>query len=158
MSSRRERRTRPTPKTSKADQDREDTRKSFVWTRRAALWTGAAVVVAVVGIVVPILTTSDQNPASPQPKGIEVITVPLDRIGGAPILPVPVATTIPVAYLPAGWQLYIDCLQEVGGKYLLAQISSGQYQDEWIDLLDIETPEGQEIQKLKQPPPACSAS
>ncbi len=139
MSSRRERRSRATPKTSKADQDREVAQKSLVWTRRAALWTGAAIVVAVVGIVVPILTTSDQNTPSPQPKGMEVITVPLDRIGGAPILPVPVATTVPVAYLPAGWQLYINCLQEVGGKYLLAQISSGQYQDEWIDVFDQDT-------------------
>jgi hypothetical protein len=158
MSSRRERRSRSTPKTSKADQDREVARKSFVWTRRAALWTGAGIVIAVVGIVVPILTTSDQNTANTQPKGMEVITVPLDRIGGAPILPVPIVTTAPVAYLPAGWQLYIDCLQKVEGKYLLAQISSGQYQDEWIDIFDIKTPEGQEIQKLKQPPPECSAS
>jgi hypothetical protein len=158
MSGRRERRSRATPRISKADQDREVARKSFVWTRRGALWTGAAIVVAVAGIIVSSLTTSDQNTASQQPKGMEVVTVPLDRIGGAPILPVPVATTDPVGYLRAGVQLFIDCLQEVGGKFLLAQISSGQYQDEWIDVLDIKTPEGQEIQDLKQPPPECGAS
>ena len=158
MSTRRERQSRATPKTSKADQDREVARKSLMWTRRAALWTGVAVVVAVIGIVVPILIMNAQNTTSLQPKGMEVITVPLDSIDGAPILPVPVVTIAPVAHLPAGWQLYINCLEEVEGKYLLAQISSGQYRDEWIDVFDIKTPEGQEIQKLKQPPPECSAS
>jgi hypothetical protein len=157
MSSRKKQQPSAAPKASKASHDRELAQRSFVWTRRSAIWTGAGIVVAVAGVVVPILTTSDRNTASQQPKGIAVTTVPLDRIGGAPILPVPVATTDPIAYLAAGVQLYIDCLRKVGGKYLLAQISSGQYRDEWIDVFDIKTPEGQEVQKLSQPPPECNA-
>jgi hypothetical protein len=157
--SRQKRQSRAAPKTSKADKDRELARKSFAWTKRGTILTGIGIVVSA-GVAVAIAafqSTSDQGTASQQPKGIEVTTVPIDRIGGAPILPVPVVTVAPIAYLSAGVQLHIDCLQEVQGKYLLAQISSGQYQNEWIDVFDIETPDGQEVQKLSQPPPECNA-
>ena len=131
-----------------------------MWTRRGAILTAVGVVVAVVGVVVAILAipgTSGQDTVSQQPKGIAVNTVPLDPIGGARIFPVPVVTDTPVAYLSGGVQLQIDCLQEVDGKYLLAQISSGQYRNEWIDALDIQTPEGQDVQKLSPPLPECNA-
>jgi hypothetical protein len=148
------------PKTSKADQDREITRKSFVWTRRGVIVTAVGVVVAVIGVVVAIVAmrgTSDQETVSQQPKGVAVNTVPLDPIGGARIYPVPVVTDTPVAYLSEGVQLRIDCLQEVDRKYLLAQISSGPYRNEWIDALDIQTPEGQDVQRLSHPLPVCNA-
>src|SRR6476619_5525121 len=108
-------------------------RRSLTWTKRAAILTALGVVVAIAIPVVTILITSHQGSTSQPPSGVAVNTVPVDRIGGAPILPV-AATVAPSAYLPAGVQLYIDCLQPAAGKYLLARISYGQYKNEWIDI------------------------
>lgn len=148
------------PKLSKADQDREITRKSFVWTRRGVILTAVAIIVSIVGVTVAIIAIPGSSPTdtvSQQPNGIAVTIVPQDRVGGAPILPVPVVTDAPVAYLSGGVQLQISCLQEVDSKYLLAQISSGPYQNEWIDALDILTPKGQDVQELSKPLPKCNA-
>lgn len=158
MSAKRQQRPKTVPRTAKADEDREVARRSLVWTRRNAILAGLGILVAIAIAVGSILITSPQGPASQPPPGVAVNTVPIDTVGGAPILPVAAATVTPSAYLAAGAQLYIDCLQPVSGKYLLARISYGQYKNEWIDIFDIKTPENQDVRYLKPPLPECSTS
>jgi hypothetical protein len=161
MSAKRQQQPKAAPRTAKADEDRKIARRSLAWTRRNAILAGLGIIVAIAIAVVSILATNRQGPASPasqQPPGVAVNTVPIDPVGGAPILPVAAATVTPSAYLGAGVQLYIDCLQPVGGKYLLARISYGQYENEWIDIFDIRTPENQDVQHLKPPLPECNKS
>jgi hypothetical protein len=146
------------PRATKADQDREVARRTLTWTRRGAILTELAIAVTVAIAVATILVTSHPGTASQQSPGVAVNTVPIDQLGGAPILPVAAATARPSAYLSAGVQLYINCLQPVGGKYLLARISSGQYENEWIDAFNIKTPENHDVRYLKPTLPECSES
>jgi hypothetical protein len=154
VSSRRQERSKTATRTSKADQDREVARNSLTWTKRGAILGAAAIIVAILIAVVSWII-SHQDTVNQQPPGIAVTTVPHDRANGAPILPVPVVTVRPNAYLPAGVQLNIACLQQVGAHHLLAQISYGQYKDEWIDAFDIKTPENQDVWKVKPPLLLC---
>jgi hypothetical protein len=105
-----------------------------------------------------MIITNQQAQESQQPPGVAVTTVPIDSYGGAPILPVAAVHVTPSAYLAIGVRLYVDCLQLLGGKYLLAQISYGQYENEWIDAFDIKTPENRDVRHLKPPLPECNAS
>jgi hypothetical protein len=104
-----------------------------------------AIVVAIVIAAVTISTSTTSKPT--RPVGVAVNTVPQDPIGGAAVYAVPGGR--PVAFFAGGVTLYVDCLQPVKPKYLLARISDGPDKDHWIDVFDIKTPEGEDVRFLK---------
>lgn len=134
------------------EQDRALAERSLRWTRLGTIFAALAIVVA---IVIGAITITSSGSATQQsdPVGVAVNTVPHERIGGAPVYPVPGGE--PSDYLSAGVPLYIDCLQPVKPDHLLARISYGPYKNHWIDVFDIKTPDGTDVRYLGRPLPLC---
>jgi hypothetical protein len=136
---------RDTPRETRSAQARRLAEGSFKWTKLGAIFGAVAIVVAIVIAVVTISQSGSSQPSGP--VGVAVNTVPRDQIGGAAIYPIPGGQ--PSDYLSGGVTLYVDCLQPVKPKYLLARISDGPYANHWIDVFDIKTPEGNDVRFLK---------
>lgn len=134
-----------TPRETRSAQARRLAEGSVKWTRLGAIFGAVAIVVA---IAIAAVTISQSGSSPPSvPVGVAVNTVPRDQIGGAAIYPIPGGQ--PSDYLSDGVTLYIDCLQPVKPRYLLARISDGAYRDHWIDVFDIKTPRGNDVRFLK---------
>ena len=136
---------RGAPRETRSEHARKLAEGSFRWTKLGAIFAGLAIVVAIAITAVTIATSSTSEPSGP--AGLAVNTVPQDPIGGAAVYPIPGGR--PSDFLAGGVTLYIDCLQPVKPKYLLARISDGPYKDHWIDVFDIKTPDGQDVRFLR---------
>jgi hypothetical protein len=109
-------------KATPREQDRALAERALTWTRLGATFAALAIVVAII-IGTVTITSSSSTIQQSGPVGVAVNTVPHERIGGAPIYPVPGGE--PSDYLSTGVSLYVDCLQPIKPDHLLALISYG---------------------------------